>query len=127
MKLAAAFLLLATPALAADFGATKGGPDGVALPSCAEALPACALPMTLGKVASSALFASFPDESDPRGGGLSGEEKVKRAALGLKIYVAGELALSAEETALVKKVIAKGYGPLIVHRAWVLLDPTEKK
>lgn len=75
--------------------------------------------VTLGKAAATALLMSFPDEQN-----LDGAEKVKRFGLAVKIREAKDVALSAEDVALVKKVIAKTYGALIVGRAWPLLDPT---
>jgi hypothetical protein len=80
--------------------------------------------LTLGKVASTALLLAFPDEQN-----LAGDEKLKRGVLALKVCncEAGkaydQVTLSAEDIALIKKLIAKGYGTLIVLRAWPLLDP----
>jgi hypothetical protein len=45
----------------------------------------------------------------------------------VKVYNGGTVALSAEDTALIKRLIAKGYGPLIVLKAWRLLDPSTGK
>lgn len=74
--------------------------------------------LTLGMVAAGALYGSYPDEKD-----LSGDEKARRGNLALKIAQGGDQQLSVEDTALLKKLIAKAYGPLIVARAWTLLDP----
>lgn len=74
---------------------------------------------TLGTVAEVALLASYPDEAN-----LSGEEKVRRYMLAKRIRSAkGDLALTAEEIALVKKLIARAFNPLITGQAWALLDP----
>ena len=73
---------------------------------------------TLGIIVANALFATFPDEKD-----LSGEEKFKRGMLALDVQGAGTMTLSAEDIAMIKKVVAKAYGPLIVAQSWKLLDP----
>lgn len=72
--------------------------------------------VTLGKVARNALIATYPDE---RG---EGDEKLKRFLLAAKCSGPG-VTLTAEETALAKKLVGKAYGPLVVGRAWALLDP----
>jgi hypothetical protein len=57
---------------------------------------------------------------------LSEEAKFLRGALAAKIHNAtAPLALKAEDTALLKKLIGKAYSPLIVFRAWPLLDAAE--
>jgi hypothetical protein len=76
---------------------------------------------TLGFVASSALLASFPDERD-----LDGKEKYKRYKLADKISSANGsgVDLSAEEITDLKKLIGKAFAPLVVGRAYDLLDPS---
>ncbi len=60
--------------------------------------------------------------------GLSGEEKVRRAALAQRIYTSKEpLALKVEDVALIKKLVGKAYAPLVVMRAWSILDPDSVK
>ena len=64
------------------------------------------------------LLATFPDEQN-----LAGEEKLRRFLLASKIHWAdGEAELMAEEISLVKKLIGKGYGPLVVGQAWKMLE-----
>ena len=75
-------------------------------------------PLTLGAVAANALLAQFEDEKN-----LSGEEKVKRYGLAMRVVSSKDAALKAEEVAEIKKLVAKAYSPLIVGRAWGLLDP----
>lgn len=80
---------------------------------------------TLKTACINGLYAQFEDEKN-----LSGEEKIKRYNLAEKIYSAkdkDEVDLKAEEITLLKKLIAKAYGALIVGRCWELLDPGEKK
>lgn len=56
---------------------------------------------------------------------MQGVEKVKRAKLAETIYLAnGQLKLTAEQTALLKELIGRLYTPLVVMRAWDLLDPS---
>jgi hypothetical protein len=73
---------------------------------------------TLGSVAINALLAVFQDEQ-----GLTGEEKLRRWELAVKIKrTQGELDLELEEVLLVKKLIGKAYGPAICGQAWNCLD-----
>jgi hypothetical protein len=75
--------------------------------------------VTLGAIASNALLAAYRDEAD-----LAGEEKVKRYKLA--VIAEGEQDLSVEQVVLLKKLIAKAFAPLIVGRAYELLDPQPK-
>lgn len=80
---------------------------------------------TLKTACVNALYAQFEDEK-----GLSGEEKIKRYNLAEKIYAAKdkeEVDLKAEEITLLKNLIGKAYGALIVGRTYELLDPVEEK
>jgi len=78
---------------------------------------------TLAKCCVNALYAQFEDEKN-----LSGEEKIKRYNLAEKIYAAKDkIDVTAENIALLKKLIGKAYGALIVGRAYELLDPVEDK
>lgn len=109
-------LCFSIPALAVDFSQPILGADGKPIMAGGGK---DAQTTTLGSICASALFASYPDEQN-----LSGEDKVKRAALAMKLYNGGEVSLSAEETALVKRLVAKAYAPLVVYRSWSMLDPT---
>lgn len=105
-------------AVAADFSTVLTDQSGAPL-MVAMDKTGTPVPMTLGVAAEQALFASFPDETT-----LSDQEKFHRGTLGLKIGDAkGTVDLPAEDTALIKKLIAKAFGPLVVARAWPLLDP----
>lgn len=55
-------------------------------------------------------------------------EKMKRGELARKIYNAkGEYHINVEETSLVKELIGKLYGVVVVLAAFDLLDPKETK
>lgn len=74
--------------------------------------------LTLADAAMNGLVMQFQDEQ-----GLSGEEKLKRWELALRIKRAdGPLEVSAEDIALVKKVVAKSYAPLVSGQAWHMLE-----
>lgn len=72
--------------------------------------------LKLDAVSKTALLASYPDEQN-----LSGDEKVKRFQLALKI-APKEVDVSVEDAALIKKLIAKGYATLVTARAWEILE-----
>ena len=75
-------------------------------------------PATVRGVAIEALFATFKDEEN-----LSGEEKLKRWELASKIKASSDpVELVVEEVALLKKLIGKAYGTLIVGQAWRILE-----
>lgn len=113
-------LLIATPALAVDFGKTFMGDDGK---------PVCTIEMkdgadcpvdkifTLRMAARNALHFTYKDET------LTDEEKFKRGELAQSLVGANELKLKAEDIVIIKKLIAKMYGPLIIFQAWNALDP----
>ena len=74
--------------------------------------------LTLATVAIRALVANYDDERN-----LPGEEKVKRWQLAMFIRSGrDEVDLATEEVALIKKLIAKAYGPLIVGQTWGMLE-----
>ena len=79
-------------------------------------------PMTVRLAATRALTATFRDEQS-----LPGEEKIVRFRLALKMTDTDAPDLKAEEVVLVKKVVGKMYGPVIVGRMWSILDPPEEK
>ena len=75
--------------------------------------------LSLQAVCENALLATYQDEQN-----LTGEEKVKRYAIALKIHEHPmDAALSVEEVAMVKRLIAKSYNPLITGQSWRILDP----
>ena len=74
--------------------------------------------LTLGRAAFVALVAPAADEQN-----LPQDEKFRRGDLGLRVSRGGKIDLSVEDIALIKKQIGKTYGPLVVVRAFPLLDP----
>ena len=74
-------------------------------------------PLTVRVTAVRSLSANFRDEE-----GLAGEEKVKRFHLALKITDEDEPDLKAEDIVLIKKMVGKMYGPVVVGRMWAILD-----
>ena len=75
-------------------------------------------PATLKTITTDALLASFEDEKN-----ITGEEKLKRYLLATRIYANPQnIDLTVEETALIKKLIGKGFGPLIVGQAYEIIE-----
>lgn len=110
-----AALLLMTgivPAVAIDFKTPIRALDGTPLAASEKD----ATPVTLGQVAETALITPPPGEQ------LSAEEKTRRYAIAVKIH-AGRDPLTVEEIATVKRAVGQLYGPLVVGRAWEMLDP----
>ena len=73
--------------------------------------------LTLKQVACNALNLMFQDEQN-----LSGEEKAMRGLLAMRIYANPDLDLTIDDVALIKKLIGKGYVPLIVAQVWDILE-----
>lgn len=128
MRTLVALFLLATSAQAADFSAkildlnNKPVIDDTVCPADSSGKRPCTTEVTLGDISVRSLMAIVQDEQN-----LAGEEKFKRFVLAMKIKDGGEIAVSAEDVALLKKLIGKIYSPLVVGRAFPLLDPGEKK
>jgi len=58
----------------------------------------------------------------------SGEEKAKRYLMATRIYANPDGPdFTLEELATIKKVIGRGYGPLIVGQAWEMLEGKKEK
>lgn len=102
-----------------DFTTVLTNLDGSPIIDGREGAEGKPIELTLSRAAVNALLADYADER-----GLAGEEKLKRAQLADKVYQKKAVELTAEQTALVKKLIAKAYTPLVVLRAWAALDPT---
>lgn len=79
------------------------------------------VPITIGKIVVNALLASFDDERQ-----LSGDEKARRFRLAQNVYEArkgdGWVDLTAEDITLLKALVGKGYGPLIVGQIYDILE-----
>jgi hypothetical protein len=113
-KLAAILLLFGTLAFAQDkprhidFTAAILTLDGKKIPTTdAKDAPA----LTLGIVSENALFTNLEEDK-----AASGETKNSIFALSMKIH---------GQKSLLKKRIGEAYGPLIVGRAYQLLDPPD--
>jgi hypothetical protein len=78
-------------------------------------------PLTLGVIAARALSVETREDRLPP------EQKAKQGALAVKVLSGGNQPMQAEDIALIKSVIGKLWGPVIVHRAWQLLDPKPAK
>lgn len=76
--------------------------------------------LTLGRASANALCATYSDEAD-----LPPTEKFHRAEIAMKVRENAQVALSVEDIALIKKMIGKFYGPIVVYRAFSLLDPNQ--
>ena len=73
---------------------------------------------TLRSIAIEGLLAVFQDES-----GLTGDEKLKRWELAMKVKNAVEPAeFTVEEVGLMKKLIGKAFSAIIVGQAWKMLE-----
>lgn len=73
--------------------------------------------LTLGRAAAVALMLQSPEDS-----ALPGDEKAKRGHLATLVYPAKPMDLSVDDIALIKKLIGRAYGPIVVTRAYPLLD-----
>ena len=73
---------------------------------------------TLGRVACTALLASYADEQN-----LAAEDKVKRFRLAEIAARGGEQEMKVEDVALIKTLIGKAFAPLIVGRAYDIIEP----
>lgn len=73
--------------------------------------------ITLRSIAIGALMASYKDEQD-----ISGDEKLSRYELAVKINKGGKVEITAEEISKLKKLIGKGFNVLAVGQAYKLLE-----
>lgn len=96
-----------------DFSAVLKGIDGTA-PIKDEA----GKDFTLGSAVLVALLASFPDDRE-----ISGTQKASRFKLALRVEKGGCLEVTSDEVVEMKKVVGKAYAPLVVGRAYEVLDP----
>lgn len=75
------------------------------------------LPLTLKRASIDALMMPFEDEKN-----MSGEEKLLRYQLAVRINAGGNVDLKAEEVSLLKRVIGKAYTPIVVGPAYLELE-----
>lgn len=77
--------------------------------------------LTLGRAVAHALFASFPDERE-----IGAEQKWARAVLAQRIRDDRAVRLDADEIAVVKRLLGKAYGGVVLMQAYPLLDPNAR-
>lgn len=78
--------------------------------------------MTVGTAFLTALTAILEEDRN-----LSGEKKMKRYKIGLKIVGEDEVDLEIEEAAEVKMLVGKVFGPAVVGPLWDVLEGVEEK
>jgi hypothetical protein len=78
--------------------------------------------LTLGLAAAHALLSTYQDET-----ATADIDKWRRGELAIRVSSGAKLALPAEDVALIKHLVAKLWGPIVVYRAWPLLDPSVSK
>lgn len=76
---------------------------------------------TLSSIACTALLAVYADEQN-----LAPSEKVNRFQLALVATKGGMQDMKVEDVAMLKRLIGKAFGPLIVGRAYDILEPAPK-
>lgn len=74
-------------------------------------------PVTVQSIIMSALLAQFPDETN-----LSGDEKFTRFKLAMRLDKESEQDLTPEDSTLIKRLVGKGFGPLVVGQVYELLN-----
>jgi hypothetical protein len=114
IMIALAVAALGSAASAADFDARIVNLDG----SPVTDDKGKAIELTVRSVSVNALMT--PQQDEPN---LTGEEKLRRAELARRILTKDTAPLTAEDTALIKKLINKTYpSPLVVEQAWRALE-----
>lgn len=73
--------------------------------------------LTLKSVAVNSLMQIYPDEHN-----LSGEEKANRFVLAMRINQGGEQDAKPEDISKIKQLVGKLYGPMVVGRAYEMLN-----
>ena len=128
LLLAAAFVLASVPAFAIDLTQQIKDVDGTIVGdqfspnkqgTCADSTGKMTEDcLTVGKAVVHALLFSYQDEAQ-----LSGEEKFKRGELARRIMNADHVVFTAEDTATIKKLVGKLYGPWVIVQVYGALDP----
>lgn len=112
-------LLAASPAWAINFSQELKNADGTA-PKVAEGQK----PPTLAGICETALISTYKDEQDASGKEtITPTEKFHRGRLATKIADAGDkdITLPPEDLVLLKKLIGRAYGALIVYQAYQMI------
>lgn len=92
-----------------DFAVVLNGLDGKPLLNGDQ-------PLTLRHVATGALLATYQDEAQ------DGEEKFKRYQLAVRIAADDVVDMTPEQSAKLKALIGKGFGPVVVGPAYTHLN-----
>jgi hypothetical protein len=80
--------------------------------------PETKMKVTVGSAVCNALLANYEEERN-----LSGKDKVERFTLATKLHGADlPVSITVEEAALIKRLVAKLYGPLVTGQVWNLID-----
>ena len=79
-------------------------------------------PMTVRLATTRALAPVYQDERN-----LTGDDKIIRFHLALRIMDEDEPDLEAKEIVLAKEMVGKMYGAIVVGRVWAILDPKAKE
>lgn len=77
--------------------------------------------LTLGRAVSHALMVQGNDEQE-----MTGEQKFHRGMLAFKVRDSKDCELKVEDIVLIKKQLARLYSPVVIYRAYLLLDGGEK-
>jgi len=77
--------------------------------------------LTLGSVCCTVLTMVTPDSQNE-----SGESKVKKFSLAMLAVTNQEQEITPEQFTELKGLIGKAYGPIVVARAWAILDEAVK-
>lgn len=75
--------------------------------------------LTLGLVAFQALNAQLPNQREP----LPLDESMKRGGLALKVIDGGEVDMSVDDLAMIRRQLPLAWAPIIVAQAAEMLDP----
>ncbi len=78
-------------------------------------------PLTMKIVCTNSLLTQTQDDQN-----INGNEKAKRFELAMRVYTEKEIDLDIDELKMIKDLIGKIYGPLVVGRAYQILDPKQK-
>lgn len=74
-------------------------------------------PLTLGSLSSTVLGSKYQGDQD-----LSGDEQYKRYQLAERVYAGSLQEVTAEEVALIKRLIAKACEPRLLGPAYIALE-----
>lgn len=122
LKIAFAFALSITCSVAiaasVDFTQQLVDVDGKPMIDDAASKDGAPIKVTLSKVSVIALLSDYRDEQN-----ISPEEKFKRWQLAQKIHDANAAQLSAEDVALIKKLVGKRFAASIVGPVFQIIDP----